>query len=124
MVQLLGSRSDVAPSADSIFYDPDFDGPPAAPAPRVQVVSTGRREWFTRQRITGLGEVDLLVGIDRAQETSAAGGADGREWEDRRPAPGEDPVADGPGDVLDFLIVALRVEMAAVYLRLVGNALQ
>jgi len=124
MVQLLGSRSDVAPSADSIFYDPDFDGPPAAPAPRVQVVSTGRREWFTRQRITGLGEVDLLVGIDRAQETSAAGGANGREWEDRRPAPGEDPVADGPGDVLDFLIVALRVEMAAVYLRLVGNALQ
>ena len=67
---------------------------------------------------------NLLVGIDRAQETSAAGGADGREWEDRRPAPGEDPVADGPGDVLDFLIVALRVEMAAVYLRLVGNALQ
>jgi hypothetical protein len=124
MTQLLAMRGDAAPVADSIFYDPEFDGPPQSAAPRVQVVSTARREWYTRQRVTGLGDVDLLVGGEPAETAPAAGGGPGQQWDDRRPAPGEDPVADGPGDMLDFLIVALRIEMAAVYLRLVGNTMQ
>ncbi|MBD0859749.1 hypothetical protein IA539_00770 [Gordonia sp. zg691] len=124
MSRLLEARSGGAPAADSIFYDPDIDGPPPAQTPRVLVVSTARREWYTRQRVAGLGDVDLVVGADRAEGAPADAGAGVAQWDDLRPAPGDDPVADGPGDVRDFLIVALRVEMAAVYLRLVGNTMQ
>ncbi|MBA5846789.1 hypothetical protein [Gordonia amicalis] len=121
MSRLLESRPGGAPAADSIFYDPEFDGPAQEPAPRIMVVSTPRREWYTRQRVMGLGDVDLVVGADEAAGVPPGGG---KPWDDRRPAPGEDPVADGPGDVLGFLVVALRVEMAAVYLRLIGNTVQ
>ena len=120
MSRLLESRPGGAPP-DSIFYDPEFDGPAQDPAPRIMVVSTARREWYTRQRVMGLGDVDLVVGADAADTTPQN---DGQPWDDRRPVPGEDPVADGPGDLLDFLVVALRVEMAAVYLRLIGNTVQ
>ncbi|MEO9327326.1 hypothetical protein [Gordonia aurantiaca] len=121
MSRLLAARSPGASATDSIFYDPDFDEPPAEVAPRILVVSTARREWYTRQRVTGLGDVDLVVGVDAAD-----GVPDGRSQPRRElhPLPGEDPVADGPGDVLDFLLVALRIEMAAVYLRLIGNTVQ
>lgn len=118
--RLFAARSGGAPATDSIFYDPDFDEPPADQAPRILVVSTARREWYTRQRVMGLGDVDLVVGVDAADQPAAAEAP----RSDLRPLPGEDPVADGPGDVLDFLIVALRVEMAAVYLRLIGNTVQ
>ncbi|TSD98331.1 hypothetical protein FOV72_00660 [Gordonia rubripertincta] len=121
MSRLLDSRPGTAPAVDSIFYDPEFDGPAQEPAPRILVVSTARREWYTRQRVMGLGDVDLVVGADEGDALPQNGG---QPWDDRRPVPGEDPVADGPGDLLDFLVAALRVEMAAVYLRLIGNTVQ
>jgi hypothetical protein len=121
MSRLLDSRPGTAPAVDSIFYDPEFDGPAQEPAPRIMIMSTARREWYTRQRVMGLGDVDLVVGADEAEAVPQTGG---QPSDGRRPVPGEDPVADGPGDLLDFLVVALRVEMSAVYLRLIGNTVQ
>ncbi|GAA1889358.1 hypothetical protein LX12_002306 [Williamsia serinedens] len=93
----------VVPEVDPIFHDPDFDPPLAAPPPRVLVLTTPSAEWTTRQRVSGLGDVDVLTATD-----------------DAAPTPDQAPVADGPGDVESLLVLAVRVEMASVYLRLIG----
>ncbi|WP_299570985.1 hypothetical protein [uncultured Williamsia sp.] len=92
-----------APEVDPIFHDPDFDPPLAAPPPRVVVLTTRAAEWTTRQRVSSLPEVDVLTATD-----------------DEAPPPAQAPVGDAPGDIESLLVLALRVEMAAVYLRLIG----
>jgi hypothetical protein len=92
-----------APEVDPIFHDPDFDPPLAGSPPRVLALATPSTEWATRQRVSGLGDVDVLTATD-----------------DTAPPPDRPDAGDGPGDVESLLVLAVRVEMAAVYLRLIG----
>lgn len=116
MAAVVAARTPGGSAADSIFYDPEIDGPAAPAPPRSMVITTATREWYTRQRVAGLGDVDLVIGAD-ADSPAAPADRDGPA----RPMAGED-VADSPGDLPAHLVTVLRVELAAVYLRLVGNA--
>ncbi len=102
---VVGARPPAAttPDVDPIFHDPDFDPPLAASPPRVVVPTTRMSEWATRRRVSSLPEVVVLTAAD-----------------DDPPPPAQAPVGDAPGDIESLLVLALRVEMAAVYLRLIG----
>ncbi|MET9199863.1 hypothetical protein [Gordonia sp. NPDC003585] len=111
-------------SADSIFYDPEIDGPMEV-SPRILVATTAAREWYTRQRIGGIGDVVLVVGDDTETLGQAVNpGADAPPRQPYSVPMAEDVASDSPGDLLSYLVLVLRVEMAAVYLRLVGNAVR
>lgn len=101
------------PAADSIFYDPEIDGP-AVVAPRIVVISVPRREWYIRQRIAGLDGAELISGAEHES------GDGGREDAGPPPSPG-DLAGDSPADLATHLLHLLRIEMAAVYLRLIRN---
>lgn len=88
--------SSSGPAVDSIFYDPEFDGP-AQVAPQLLVISSAARQWQTRTRI-GAAAADVLV--DETDPDQAA-------------VPGRD-------ETMGYLVLMLRTEMAAVYLRLLG----
>ncbi|MEE4024811.1 hypothetical protein V1Y59_17130 [Gordonia sp. PKS22-38] len=96
---------------DVIFHDPEFDGPEPDGPPRVMAVTTVSREWYLRRRLDGIGDLDVLTG-DGADTTEQAA-VSATSYDD---APG-----DAPGDLLSLLLLALRIEMAAVYLRLIRN---
>ncbi|MBJ7289865.1 hypothetical protein [Williamsia sp.] len=90
---------------DSIFHDPEFDGPVERPV-RVQVITTPSSEWSVQQRISILPDADVVA---------IAGPAP------RMPEPGRpDEVGDTPDDLVHLLVLSLRIEMAAIYLRLTG----
>ena len=96
--------ADTAP-VDSIFHDPEFDGP-VERGVRVQVVSTPSSEWSVRQRMSILPDADVV----------ALSGTDPGLPEPGRPDEGGD-TAD---DLVALLVLSLRIEMAAIYLRLTG----
>ncbi|MFT4088334.1 MAG: hypothetical protein QM658_14510 [Gordonia sp. (in: high G+C Gram-positive bacteria)] len=101
-----------APEApDSIFYDPEFDDPPAGEPLRMFLVSTAAREWFAQQRIAGAGDADLVT--ERVADSSVE--ATGRR------ASYDEVLVDAPGDLAAYLLIALRAELAAVYLRLLND---
>ncbi|GAC66411.1 hypothetical protein [Gordonia soli] len=102
------ARRSGSSTADSIFYDPEIDGPPPSPAPRVLVMSTPAREWTTRRRLLGLGEIEVITGAEADEVSSPA------------PIGPDESVTDTPADLSAYLVSLLRIEMAAVYLRLVG----
>ncbi|MGC4932963.1 hypothetical protein ACLQ3C_04705 [Gordonia sp. DT30] len=93
-------------SQNSIFYDPEIDGPRADAPPRVLVASTSAREWRTRRRVGGLHTAEVVVGTDDDQPPGGWGEP-------------EEPT-DTPADLTSLLVLALRIEMAAVYVRLIG----
>ncbi|GAA1480912.1 TobH protein [Gordonia sinesedis] len=97
---------------DSIFYDPDIDGPRTGTRPRTLVVTTAAREWYTTRRIAGIGDAEPLVGDDLTDGpvTVAA----------HPPASPAADMSDVPADLAALLLLMVRVEMAAVYLRLIG----
>lgn len=104
---------DAAGAADSIFYDPEIDGPRADVPPRVLMITTAAREWYTRRRVAAVSNADLLLGDDGAETIAAAG--------PRPPHSGAvDDMSDSPADVESLLVLMLRIELAAVYLRLIG----
>lgn len=92
---MLRSAAGAAP-ADSIFFDPQFDAPLDQP-PQLMVVSSVQRQWQTRQRM-GAVAGDILVDLVDPDETAVA----------------------GHDDMMGYLVLMLRTEMAAVYLRLLG----
>lgn len=100
------ARTGSAPT-DSIFYDPEFDGPAAEAPPRVMVVTTPARDWYLRRRLDGIGDLDVLTG---ESGTAAPPGPS------RMP---DEAAADAPADIETLLVLLLRIEMAAVYLRLI-----
>lgn len=100
------ARTGSAPT-DSIFYDPDFDGPAAEAPPRVMAVTTPARDWYLRRRLDGIGDLDVLTGESGTPTP---------------PSPAQMPdeaAADAPADIEALLVLVLRIEMAAVYLRLI-----
>ncbi|MFW0792591.1 hypothetical protein AAFP30_02140 [Gordonia sp. CPCC 205515] len=102
------ARTGASPT-DSIFYDPEIDGPPPELPPRVFVATTPAREWYVRHRLEAVGDLDVLVGDDSTAIATAP------------PLNREELAADAPTDLMSLLLLLLRVEMAAVYLRLIRN---
>ncbi len=99
-----GRPVDSSAPVDSIFFDADFDEPVDRPV-RVQVITTPSCEWSVHQRMSILPDADLV----------AVSG------DPRSPAPGRPgDVGDTPEDLMHLLVLSLRIEMAAVYLRLIG----
>ncbi|MBT0565501.1 hypothetical protein [Williamsia sp. CHRR-6] len=94
-------------AVESIFHDPEIDGALTLPT-RVQVVSSSAWEWVARRRMSTLADADLLTATPVDE-----------------PGRGVDTVAepvDSPADLASLLVVALRIELAAVYLRLIGTS--
>ncbi|GAB91063.1 hypothetical protein [Gordonia rhizosphera] len=114
MVRDWSERTGSTPT-DSIFYDPQIDGPAPAGPPRVVVATTAGREWYVRRRLEGIGDLDVLTGDGDATGSDAAGS--GPSVTPAR----EDLGGDSPGDLTRLLQLLLRIEMAAVYLRLIGT---
>ncbi|SIS02671.1 hypothetical protein [Williamsia sterculiae] len=92
-------------SADDIFHDPQIDGPRVSP-PRLQVITVPGREWFVRHGLGPAVEMDVLTAGDETPP----------------PTQPTQAFTDDPGDVIALLTVALRIEMASVYLRLSAAA--
>ncbi|AZG48770.1 hypothetical protein [Gordonia insulae] len=113
MVGEWSARTGSTPS-DAIFYDPEIDGPAPEDPPRIFLATTPTREWYVRRRFDGLGDLDVLTGA----ATGDAGDPDGRIA-----PPGthtrEDLSGDSPNDLQSLMSLILRIEMAAVYLRLI-----
>ena len=87
-------------STAALFHDEEFDGPLAG-RPRIVALTLAGERQLVAARTAGLDDVDLLG----CQDVGDAGTV---------------PVADG-GPAQQLAILALRLEMAAVYLRLVGG---
>ncbi len=85
-------------AADSIFYDPEFDGPASVP-PQLFVLTTVERQVDTRRRLGAVNAELLIAGEDD-------------------PTVGSQPTPHRRDDLMGYLVLTLRVEMAAVYLRL------
>ncbi|GAA3957544.1 hypothetical protein [Gordonia caeni] len=106
----LTAGAGAADPAASLFYDPEFDGPPAADPLRLFVVTTAARSWFAEQRIGGR-DVDVV--------TERAGDDD--DPAPVRPAGALEALTDTPADLAAYLIVVVRSQLAAAYLALAGD---
>ncbi|WAC56113.1 hypothetical protein [Gordonia sp. SL306] len=116
LVREWSERTGSTPS-ESIFYDPEIDGPAPQSPPRVFVATTPSRDWYVRRRLDGLGDLDVLTGDGASDADSGARGPAGPPAMPTM----DDLAADSPGDLVSLMVLILRIEMAAVYLRLIGN---
>ncbi|EGD56899.1 hypothetical protein [Gordonia neofelifaecis] len=104
-----------AAPVDDIFYDPEID-PPRAASTRGILFTTAARRWYAERRSAALGDIDIVA-------EQPADGADGSG----EPAPAAamsagDPFTETPADLGEYLVLALRAELAAVFVRLMGEA--
>lgn len=95
--------SAVGDGVDALFYDPDFDGPPAADPVRVFLLSTAGRSWFVAQRI-GRRDADLITEQADAVESAPPRAEGALEVH-----------SDTPADLAAYLLIVVRAELAAVY---------
>lgn len=93
---------------DSVFHDPQIDGP-LPPRAQLFVVSTPAHQWLARRRVAALPGAEVLVG-------SAPNGPVDRQDEPAGPPPGDE----GAAGLVSYLVLAARLEMAAVYANLLG----
>ncbi|MCF8590058.1 hypothetical protein [Gordonia liuliyuniae] len=109
-------------ATDSLFYDPDFDGPDfgdsgvggGAPVerPRVMMLTTASRSWGVQQRTASFGDVDIVTEQASAPEGPASPVADRGAVE----------FGDAPSDLGAYLAMAVRADFAVAYLELTGAA--
>ncbi|GAC79656.1 hypothetical protein SAMN04488550_3190 [Gordonia malaquae] len=112
LARLRVSAHSGASAADSIFYDPDFDDAPPAEQPRVILVTTANRGWGVEQRVSALGDVDVVT-----EQSDAPDYPGGLAEQPRR-----DPeFSDVPADLSAYLTVAVRADLASAYLELAGE---
>jgi hypothetical protein len=97
----LRSRSGPASAAEALFHDEEIDGP-AAERLRVLAFALDAERRVVAARVTGCDDVDIVSAADTLDTAETAS------------AP-----SDGPHAKQQLAILALRLEMAAVYLRLV-----
>ncbi|WP_026918314.1 hypothetical protein [Gordonia shandongensis] len=101
-----------ASPVDDIFHDPDFDPPRDAGVRGVLITADSRRDQVER-RVAPFGDIDVLAGRASGDEESVG------------PTPptgaGADPFADRPADLTTYLVLAVRAELAAVFVRLMGE---
>lgn len=95
---LTGAKPD---STAGLFHDEELDGPLPGRPPRVLALALAADRQLVAARTAGFDDVDLLG----CQDVGDAGSVPGSEG----------------GTVAELAILALRLEMAAVYLRLAGG---
>ncbi|QIS15248.1 tobH protein [Nocardia arthritidis] len=119
--QMTEAAGQSAPGFDPLFHDEQLDGPAPVERLRVFVLSTDPDQVAARRRLAvfgggpGLVDADLVsADVDLLHTEFTDPGA---------PAPTEEPrPATGRGSELEQLaVLALRLEMAAAYLRLIGS---
>ncbi|MEZ5209786.1 hypothetical protein [Gordonia sp. (in: high G+C Gram-positive bacteria)] len=107
ILAVLAGRGAPAP-AESLFYDPEFDGPPARDPIRAFLVTLAARSWFAHRRI-GDRAVDVVTEqVDDAGPPPA------------NPSGGAEALADTPADLGAYLVIVVRAQLAAAYLALTG----
>ncbi|NLG46127.1 hypothetical protein [Gordonia sp. (in: high G+C Gram-positive bacteria)] len=110
---LVARLRDGAPHAapvDDLFYDPDFD-PPRATGIRGILFTTSGRNWHAERRMSGYSDVAVIA--EQVTDADTLG----------EPAIGlGEPLTDAPADLAAYLVLALRTELAAVFIRLMGEA--
>ncbi|MBD0023144.1 hypothetical protein GII33_15445 [Gordonia pseudamarae] len=110
---------------DSLFHDPFIDGP-APRATTILVLGVPRHEWRLRRLLGALGDAVLVVGSTPADAAPAAfpvaGSLVGQEDRPIYPDSPSDAGGDLPADLEALLLALLRVDMAAVYLRLIRGS--
>ncbi len=100
-------RGDTASSVDALFHDEEIDGP-LPQRLHVLALTLGEEKTVVAARVAGLHDVHLIAAEDVPEVPGGEGGS----------APL--PATTGAGGVEQQLaILAVRLEMAAVYLRLV-----
>ena len=83
---------------DSIFHDPELDGPPPASPVRTFVLSADADRMLVERRIAVLGDVDLVVASS-----------------DEGPVPSQRPELEQAAGLVG------RLDMTAAYLQLIGG---
>src|SRR5262249_43402213 len=101
---------DTGSGVDALFHDEEIDGPLPARLRVLALTLTGDRT-VAAARVAGLDDVYLVTAEDVPEVGDASGGAE---------APGavRAPAGAGPAEQ-QLAVLAVRLEMAAVYLRLV-----
>uniref|UniRef100_UPI003D770DB9 tobH protein n=1 Tax=Nocardia carnea TaxID=37328 RepID=UPI003D770DB9 len=118
--QLVDTATAAAPDYDPLFHDEQLDGPPPVEKKRVFLCSTDSDTAALRRKLAlfggaGAGTVDAdLVTADI--ETAPA---DPSRAETGEPAP--EPAPRLGGELERLAVLALRWEMTAAYLRLIGG---
>ncbi|WP_431967779.1 tobH protein [Nocardia sp. bgisy134] len=121
--RMVEAAGESAPGFDPLFHDEEFDGPAPVERIRVFVLSADSDQAAARRRVavfggggSGLVDADLVsADVDLLQNsmTDPAAPASART---------EASGASGRGTELEQLaVLALRLEMAAAYLRLIGS---
>lgn len=121
--QLVAAASAAAPDFDPLFHDEELDGPAPVERVRVFVLSADADQAAARRRIavfggSGSGPVDAdLVNaeVDLLHSGLTDPAAPATPAQDAAPAPGRG------GEVEQLAVLALRLEMAAAYLGLLGT---
>uniref|UniRef100_UPI00082C1916 tobH protein n=1 Tax=Nocardia lijiangensis TaxID=299618 RepID=UPI00082C1916 len=121
--RLIEAAGESAPGFDPLFHDEELDGPAPVERIRVFVLSADRDQAAARRRVavfggggSGLVDADLVsADVDLLQNSLTDPAAPA-------PARTEESGAPGRGTELEQLaVLALRLEMAAAYLRLIGS---
>ncbi|MEU6583214.1 tobH protein [Nocardia sp. NPDC046763] len=112
--RLVAAAGVAAPGFDPLFHDEQLDGPAPVEQVRVFVVSADPDEVTVRRRLAVFGSdaglVDTnLITVDTEVATVAA------------EAEGQTAPAVQGGELEKLAVLALRLEMAAAYLRLLGS---
>ncbi|MGW4354998.1 tobH protein [Nocardia sp. NPDC004582] len=117
--RLVQAAGVAAPGFDPLFHDEELDGPAPVEQVRIFVVSADPDEVAVRRRLAVFGSDAGLVDTDliTVDTEAAAPPAD---------APGQPVPAAANGEVAGLptsrlAVLALRLEMAAAYLRLLGS---
>ncbi|MFD4366303.1 tobH protein [Rhodococcus sp. NPDC058521] len=106
---VLAASAEGAVHADSIFHDPDLDGPAGVEPVRAFVVTFQATRPITERRLAGLPDGDL-VATDVGREEDASRGVGTR-----------DSSAAAPSEFEQAAVLVARFDMAAAYLRLTGG---
>ncbi|MVU82037.1 tobH protein [Nocardia sp. ET3-3] len=112
--RLIEAAGVAAPGFDPLFHDEELDGPAPVEQIRILVVSADSDEVVARRRLAvfgsdaGLVDADLVT-LDAEVSTREAG-------EETQPA-----LAPRGSELEKLAVLALRLEMSAAYLRLLGS---
>ncbi|MCP2274818.1 tobH protein [Nocardia amikacinitolerans] len=121
--RMVEAAGEAAPNFDPLFHDEELDGPAPVERIRVFVLSADPDQAAARRRVavfggagSGLVDADLVsADVDLLQNSLTDPAAP-------TPARGEESGESGRGTELEQLaVLALRLEMAAAYLRLIGS---
>ncbi|MFD1813444.1 tobH protein [Rhodococcus gannanensis] len=117
---LLSGVGELPPGYDPLFHDEELDGPaPVTPA-RVFVLATSQSRVATTRRLGALADAELVTAAPDADDL-AAGDHYGTGDSEMTSRAAHGPAQGERAEMEQLAVLAVRVEMAAVYLRLIGG---